>query len=606
MPTATRRPVSLAIPEVTFATRDDGSILVRPTGELDTYPIRITARLEHWAAHSPEQPFIARRTGRGGPWRAMTYAQTLAAVRAIGTWLLDQKLSAERPVAILSGNDIEHALLALACLHVGIPYAPISVAYSTISTDFAKLRHIFAMLTPGLVFAADGARVAAALKAVAPDDAAIVVTADPPHFRPATLFADLLATPPQTAVDQAAAAVGADTIGKILFTSGSTGVPKGVINTQRMLCSNQEMLCWTFPVLRQAPPVIVDWLPWNHTFGGNHNFGLVLYNGGTLYMDDGKPVPGAFEETVRNLREIAPTLYFNVPKGYEELAKYLRREPDLRKRFFSRVGMLFYAAAGLGQHIWDEFDEMAEQTIGHRIQWMTGLGSTETGPFALSCHPDYSRSGVVGLPVAGCELKLAPVDGKLEARVRGPSITPGFWRNPQQSAAAFDDEGFYRMGDALVLADPNRPEAGFRFDGRIAEDFKLATGTWVSVGPMRARLIAALAPYMRDVVVAGHDRDFISIIMIPDTAALQNSDVDATIRSRLTTLAGESTGSATRVIRAMWLHDTLSIDAGEITDKGSINQRALLAHRRALVEDLYAEPPPPHIISIEEAKSHAA
>jgi feruloyl-CoA synthase len=599
MPT-TARPVALNIPEASFETRSDGSILVRPTQTLGAYPARLTERLEHWAALTPDRLFIARRTGRAGPWRSLTYAETYASVRAIGTVLLRHGLSAERPVAILSGNDIEHALLALACLHVGIPYAPISVAYSTLSTDFAKLRHIIGLLTPGLVFAADGARHAAALHSVIPGDATIVVTERPADLPNAVLFSDLLASEPTDAVETAAALVGPDTIAKILFTSGSTGLPKGVINTQRMLCSNQAMLAWTFPVLTEEPPVIVDWLPWNHTFGGNHNFGLVLYNGGSLYIDDGKPVPGAFEETVRNLREIAPTLYFNVPKGYEELAAYLRREPELRQHFFSRVKMLFYAAAGLGQHIWDAFDEMAEQTIGHRIQWMTGLGSTETGPFALSCHPEHSRSGVVGLPVPGCELKLTPVDGKLEARVRGPSITPGFWRNATQTAAAYDEEGFYRMGDALRLLDPAKPWAGFRFDGRIAEDFKLATGTWVSVGPLRARLIAALAPHVRDVVVAGHDRDFIGVILVPEPGASDDPDMDAVIAERLAALAREATGSATRVLRAMWLRDKLSIDVGEITDKGSINQRVLLAHRAGMVADLYADPPPAQVITVEE------
>jgi feruloyl-CoA synthase len=599
MPTP-KRPVSLMIPQASFKQRPDGSLLVQPTDPLGPYPQRMTAHLEHWAEAAPDRIFMAHRIARGGPWRSYTYAQALQAVRAIGTWLLTRDVSPERPIAILSGNDLEHALLGLACQHIGVPYAPISVAYSTISTDFAKLRHIIGLLTPGLVFAADGARHARALAEVIPADADIVVTANPPEGRIATLFEALLATPPGQAVDAAAATVGPDTIAKILFTSGSTGAPKGVINTQRMLCHNQAMLVATFPVLTEAPPVIVDWLPWNHTFGGNHNCGLVLSNGGTMYIDDGKPVPGGIEETVRNLRELAPTLYFNVPKGYEELATYLRREPDLRALFFSRVKLLFYAGAGLAQHVWDAFDEMAEQTIGHRIQWMTGLGSTETGPFALSCHPEHASSGIVGLPVPGCELKLAPVDGKQEARVRGGSITPGFWRNPKQTAEVFDEEGFYRMGDALCWADPACPEIGFRFDGRIAEDFKLATGTWVSVGPLRAKLIAALAPYAREVVIAGHDRDYVGVVLIPEAGVPDDGETDAAVRERLREVAQTATGSSTRVVRAIWLREPLSIDAGEVTDKGSINQRALLANRRPLVAALYADPPAVGVISIEE------
>jgi feruloyl-CoA synthase len=362
------------------------------------------------------------------------------------------------------------------------------------------------------------------------------------------------------------------------------------------------MLLAAFPFMADEPPVIVDWLPWNHTFGGNHNVGLVLYNGGTFYIDDGKPTPAGIAESLRNLREIAPTIYFNVPKGYEELVRALEREPDLRQTFFSRVEMLFYSAAGLSQHVWDALDRLAIETVGERIVMLTGLGATETAPFSIVTRADCTASGIVGLPVAGIELKLAPMEGKLEARVRGPNVMPGYWRNPAQTAGAYDEEGFYRFGDALCFVDPADRTKGFRFDGRISEDFKLATGTWVSVGPMRAKLLQRLPELARDVVIAGADRDFVAVLVIPDLdmhARLGVAGYAAALREGLMELALESTGSASRVARAVVLTEPLSIDAGEVTDKGSINQRAVLALRKALVDTLYGPADHPAIISID-------
>ncbi len=606
------RKVRLGSPEVTFETLPDGTVMVRPRGTLPPYPARITERLEHWARVAPERVFLARRDA-AGDWRRVTYGETMADVLRLGQALLDRGLSAERPLAILSGNGIEHALLGLAAMHVGVPYAPISPAYSIVSKDYLKLRQIVEVLRPGLVFADSAAQFAAAIAATLPPEVEAVCVGAGGTDRAFTPFAALLATPATAAVDAAAAAVGPETIAKILFTSGSTGVPKGVINTQRMLCSNQEMLRTSLAFMAEEPPVLVDWLPWNHTFGGNHNVGLVLYNGGTLYIDDGKPMPGGIEATVRNLREIAPTIYFNVPKGFEELVHYLRREPALRQQFFSRVKLMFYAGAGLAQHVWDALEELAMATVGERIAMLTGLGTTETAPFALVCRPDFSGAGMVGLPVTGNEMKLAPVGDKMEVRLRGPNITPGYWRAEAATRQAFDADGFYRLGDALKFIDPARPEIGFLFDGRISEDFKLATGTWVSVGPLRAALIAGLAPYVRDVVIAGIDRDYVAVLFIPDlhacrahcpdgdvAALLAHPALHAALRSRLQALAAQSTGSSNRVRRALLLHEAPSIDAGEITDKGSINQRAMLDRRAALVTALYAEPPSADIIRIEE------
>jgi len=595
-----------------FEHRNDGAILIRSLHALGPYPDRITERLTHWASRTPHSIFLARRDA-SGVWRTLTYAQTLRHVRCLGQALLDRGLSAERPLAILSGNDLEHALLGLAALHTGIPYAPVSPAYSLVSSDHAQLRHVLERLTPGLVFAAHGQRYARAIAASVPPDVALSVTEAPGGNRHSTLFSELLETPASAAVDRAFAAVGPETVAKILFTSGSTGMPKGVINTQRMLCSNQEMLATTLPFLREIPPVLVDWLPWNHTFGGNHNFGLVLYNGGTLYIDEGRPVAGQFEHTIRNLREIAPTVYFNVPRGFEELATHLRSEPVLRDKFFSRVGMLFYAGAGLSQPVWEEFENLAAQACGERILWITGLGSTETAPFATCANWEAGRSGMIGLPAAGQEMKLAPSGDKFEARFRGPNVTPGYWRQPELNRVAFDDEAYYRMGDAVRFADPEQPDKGLMFDGRLAEDFKLSSGTWASVGPLRTLFIADGAPLVQDVVIAGHDRDFLGVLVFPRldqcralcpqlpqqagaAEILGHPAVRQKFEQLLEALRGKATGSASRIERALLLDTPPSIDAGEVTDKGSINQRAVLTHRAGLVEELYLAVPTPRTL----------
>jgi feruloyl-CoA synthase len=593
------RKVPLGAADVEIERRADGAFLLRSPHPLDAYPAKITDRLVHWAREAPDRAFIAQREA-GGAWRTLSYVETFAQICAISQALLDRGLSAERPVAILSDNDIEHALLALACMHVGIPYVPISPAYSLVSTDFGKLRQAFRLLTPGLVFAASAERFAPAIEAALPPETELVTTHFQAHGgRAATSFGALLATSPTAAVERSSAAVGPDSVAKFLLTSGSTGQPKAVINTQRMLCSNQQMLVQTLPSLREMPPVLVDWLPWNHTAGGNHNFGLVLYNGGTLYIDDGKPLPGQIEKTVRNLRDVAPTIYFNVPRGYEALLPHLRQDEALRNKFFSRLGLLQYAGAVLPQPVWKAYEELAVAACGERILWITGYGATETAPAVMFTNRGASRAGTVGLPIDGVQMKLVPLAGKLEARFRGANITPGYWRAPDLSAAAFDDEGYYRTGDALRFVDGADPRQGFEFDGRITEDFKLTTGTWVSVGPLRARINAAGSPYIQDSVVTGHGRDDLGALVFPNAEAckgLQPGELHARLQAVFDALARQSTGSSTRIARVLIMETPPSIDASEITDKGSINQRAVLQNRAALVEELYAEPPSTRVL----------
>ena len=588
------RQVSLGRAGVSVERDAQGRFLLRPTQPLGAYPARLTERLVKWAREAPGRTFMAKREG-GGEWRRITYAQALEYARRLGQALLERGLSADRPLMILSENDLEHAMLALAALHVGVPFVSVSPAYSLISQDFAKLRFCVDLMTPGLVFASHGTRFARAIESAVPPGTELAVTQAPPGRR-ATLFSELAATRDTDRVDAAHASIRPDTVTKFLLTSGSTGMSKAVIHTQRMLTSNLQMIVDCMPFLAEEPPVLVDWLPWNHTFGGNHNYGLALYNGGTLYIDEGKPVPQLIGETIRNLREIAPTVYFNVPRGFEEIARALATDRVLAERFFSRVKMLFYAAAGLAQPIWDALHRVAEDTVGERIVMITGLGMTETAPFAICANWQAGRSGGIGHPAPGTELRLAPVDDKLEARYRGPNVTPGFWRQPELTHDAFDEDGFYRSGDAVKFLDPADPQKGLVFDGRIAEDFKLDTGTWVSVGPLRAQIIASGAPYVQDVVIAGHDRRELGALIIPRPGMGEPGHLRRIAQDLLDSLGRETASSSQRIARAMLLTEPLSIDAGEITDKGSINQRAVLTARAALVEELYRNPPSARVI----------
>jgi feruloyl-CoA synthase len=605
------RKISLGPSTTRMEKTADGAIRLRSTTPLGAYPVKITDRLVEFARTQPDRVLIGQRDAKGD-WQTITYAQMLDRVRRVGQALLSRSLSADRPIAILSAADLDHAVLGLAAMHVGIPYSPISPPYSLISTDYGKLKHVLDLLRPGLIFAADGNPFARAIDAAAPPDAEIVVRANPLKNRAVTLFEDLLATAPSEAVDAAAAKVGADDVMKILFTSGSTGMPKGAINTQRMYAANQQMQVEMLPTLREQPPVMVDWMPWNHTFA-HSDFGNVLYNGGSYYIDEGRPVPGQFERTVRNLRDIKPNYYFNVPKAYEFLIPFLRADAELRRGFFENVQMMFYAAAGLPQFIWDALDELALKTVGERIPMVTGLGMTETAPFMLCANWPDGFAGLVGVPAPGIDFKLAPVERKFEARMKGPSMTPGYWHQPDLTAQLYDEEGYLKTGDAVRLLDERDAGKGIVFDGRIAEDFKLLTGTWVSVGPSKTKIVLHFAPYVRDLVMTGADRDELGALFFADGAAcralapdlprdapeidvLRHPAVRARFAALLTELAKEGTGSASRVVRGMILEEPPAIDKNEVTDKGSLNARALLDNRKALVEELYADKPSARVL----------
>ena len=606
------RPVRI-LPSKTIVRRGAGGVVyLRSPDELGSYPVTLTDRLEYWADVAPDRTFLAQRTATG-EWRRVTFRDALTRVRAIAQSLIDRNLSADRRILILSGNSIEHALLALGAMYAGVIYAPIAPAYSLQATDFAALRHVFDRMKPALVFAAEGAAFERALTEVLPNGVELVTSVSAPDRLASTPFAELESASPTSHLHDVHAKVTGDTIAKILFTSGSTGTPKGVINTQRMLCSNQEMIRSVMLFLDEEPPIQCDWLPWNHTAGGNHNFGIALYNGGSLYIDEGKPTPKLFGETLRNLREIPCTAHFTVPRFYEMLLPHLMADAVLRETFFKKLKLIFYAAAGLGQKFWDELRRVSIEACGEELLIMTGFGATETAPFAIATGPEGAFAGMIGVPVPGFEFKLVPIGDKLEGRGRGPNVTPGFWRDEALTAALFDDEGYYRSGDAMGFVDPDDPEKGLVFDGRLAEDFKLSTGTWVSVGPLRARFLAQAAGLAQDVVIAAPDRDYVTALVFPNLDFCRrlfsgNAPEDASelidhplVRSAfervLTELAALSTGSSTHVARAVLLDAPPSLDAREITDKGSINQKNVLRNRAAVVDDLYASTPSARVLT---------
>jgi feruloyl-CoA synthase len=594
-----------ATPDIVAEHRADGSIWLKSTAPLQPAARCVGDWLEHWARQTPDRIFLGERFGAEAPWTTVTYKDALRQVRSAAAWILAQGMSAERPLVVLSDNSIEHALFALGAMHAGVPVASISPAYSLISKDFDKLKSMIALLDPGAIYVSSLKQFAPALAAIKPLHSAAIVGGDA-DSSDAISFRSIAATPETGAVARAFATTTPDTIAKFLFTSGSTGTPKAVINTQRMLTSSQQAKAqtWLFLDNAQSDLVILDWLPWSHTFGANHNFNLVLRNGGTLYIDGGKPAPGLFAASLANLRSVMPTVYFNVPRGFDMLIAALRDDEELRRRFFTEVRFAFYAGAALPQNLWDALEDLSIKTTGRAMPMVSAWGSTETSPLATDCHFQAARSGNIGVPIPGTELKLVPSGDKLEVRVRGPNVTPGYWKAPELTAKAFDADGFYLIGDAVTLADPARPELGLFFDGRVAEDFKLNSGTWVSVGTLRVAGIAALAPLAQDIVVSGHGGDHVRFLVFPNIAACRahaglpdsasvddvacNEKVRTAIAQGLAKLKAQGGGSSAFATRAVLLAEPASVDGGEITDKGYINQRAVLTRRAvavAMLED---------------------
>jgi len=608
-------PVNFLPARVAIERRGDGTIVLRSPEPLAPYARCMGEYLELWAIRKPDSLFLAERRDDGS-WRTLTWAEARSRVRALAAGLMKRGLSADRPIAILSSNSIDHAVLALAAMHVGIPVAPISPAYSLLSKDFAKLKSALSLLRPGLIFVEDCEAFAPALAALTGFDFEIIASRNRERIPARGVLLDALrGRDDDPEVERAFLSVGPDTIAKFLLTSGSTGQPKAVINTQRMLCSNQQSLAQAWPFLYEEPPVLVDWLPWNHTFGGNNNVGLVLAHGGSLYIDEGKPTPGLIETSVRNLREVSPTIYYNAPRGYDALLPYLESDPVLRKNFFARLKVICYSGAGMPLDLWERLERLSVAELGQRVPMSSGWGSTETAPQVTLVHFEPIGPGVLGLPTPGCELKMAPLDkaGKHELRVRGPNVMPGYWKQPELTAAAFDEEGFYRIGDAGRFADPQDPAKGIVFAGRIAEDFKLASGTWVHVGPLRVRAISAFAPLARDVVVVGPDRREIGLLVFPNLAGCRAlcPDLDETataeelaaspairrhIRLGMAAMKLEGGGSSMYPSRIIFLEEPPSSDAGEITDKGYINQRAVIERRDTIVQRLYEADVPPEVI----------
>ncbi len=598
--------IPMASPEVEVENLGDGGVILRSPQPIGEYPDSQNAWLVAWAEETPDAIFVADRTGPNGEWRRVSYKDFLTQVKSIGQALLNRNLSVDRLVAILSDNAVDNALLLFGAMHVGIPVVPISPAYSLMSQDFGKLKYIIGMVSPGLVYVADGEKFGNALKAIDIGEVEIVVSKNSLKTGKSTLFGDLLATEPTTDVDQAYAKVGPDTIAKILFTSGSTGQPKGVINTQRMLCSNQQAMaqCWSF--VSEKPPVVVDWLPWNHTFGGNFVLNMTLRNGGTIYVDGGKPAPGIIEQTVANLKDISPTIYNNVPRGFDMLLPYLESDAELRESFFKNLDIIFYAAAALTQTAWERLEVLSGKATGQRVMMLSGWGSTETAPDNTIVYWPIKKAGVIGLPIPGTEIKLVPNEDKLEVRVRGPNIMPGYWKQEELTKEVFDEDGFYCIGDAARYEDPLDPRKGIVFDGRVSENFKLSTGTWVSVGNLRTTVVAAADNVIQDAVIAGHDRDEIGILVFPNIVGCralcpdlaEEAPLDEVIEQpsvRQALVEGlqshniNNPGSSTRIMRALIMTEPPNIDANEITDKGYMNQRAVLSRRAGMVEILFAD-----------------
>jgi len=594
--------------------RADGVVILRSRHKLAPYERHIPAYLARWAKERPDQVWLAQRRGPKREWFKVTYDETKRQVDALTQALLNRGLDQTRPVMILSGNSIEHALLVMAAMQAQVPAAPVSQAYSLMSQDHKKLKYVFDLLDPGMVMVQNGPPFERALKALDLSRCEVVYVDAPPEGIKATPYADLLATNPGPEVERSIAGIGPKTIGKFLFTSGSTGMPKAVINTQEMMCANVIMGKQVRPRTPEDPiPLVLDWLPWNHTMGGNASFHGLLADGGTCYIDDGKPIPGMFDETLRNLREVSPTYYSNVPAGYAALAAALEKDEALCQSFFKQLGSLAYGGATLPDDLYERMQKLAVKYTGHRLLFGTGWGSTETAPTATATYWETERVGLIGLPFPGVELKMIPAGPKYELRLRGVIVTPGYYKRPDLTEQMFDEEGFYKIGDAGDFVDPSDPAQGLIFKGRVVEDFKLMSGTFVHVGSLRVAVIAAATPVVQDAIIAGQDKDYVAIMAWPNLLAcrqivgddkmpveelVKQPKVIEILRQGLRQHNSDNPGSSFQIKRALFLTEPASIDGNELTDKGYINQRATLERRAALVDALYAENPGPEVIVV--------
>ncbi len=610
------RPIAYAPVNVTFSKAPDGSLRYGCRTPLGAYDQSLANLFRGAVERAPGRAFIAERADQ--TWRKLTYEEARNRVDALAAALIERGLSADRPLMILSGNSIETALLTLAGHTAGIPVAPISVAYSLQSQDHGKLKFVAKLLTPGLIYVSDTGPFAKALAAIADCGAPIVAGRNSANLPNVRLLEEFAETKPTRAVEEAAASIDGDRIAKFLFTSGSTDLPKAVINTHRMLASNQQSLAQIWPFLAEEDHVVlVDWLPWSHTFGGNHNFNLAIKHAGTFYIDAGKPVPALVEQTIRNLADVSPTVYFNVPAGYAAILPYLEKDAGLAKTFFAKLRMIFYAAAALPQDLWTRLVAISVRATGQRVPMTSSWGATETAPAVTAAHFLLERAGVIGVPMPGTELKLVPTgDDRLEVRVKGPNVTPGYWRSPELTKKAFDEEGYYRIGDAVRFADPADPAAGLTYSGRLTEEFKLTTGTWVQTGALRVALLSAASPVLHDAVIAGEGYDHLRIMAwlnvagcrqllgegAPATAAelARHPDIQRHVREALCRWNAQNSGQSSRVRAALLLGDAPSIDANEVTDKGYINQRAALINRKAELARLFGSEPHSDIVAIDD------
>lgn len=612
MPDAPYADVEFLEPAVEMEHLPDGVIRLRNPNAPDPYPQHLIECLRHWAAEAPDRDFLCERDADGA-WRRMTYAETARVTASIAQALLDRGHGPERPIAILSDNAIDFGLLMLGAMHVAIPVMPVSPAYSLMSKDHAKLKGVIAHHDPSLIYVQDAAPFEKALAALDMTNRSLVTSVPTSG---ADSLADWMAVEPTDEVEAALARVGPDTVAKILLTSGSTGLPKGVINTWRMMCSNQAVMAQVWRFVRKRPPVLMDWLPWNHTFGGNFNFNFVLYLGGTYYIDEGRPVPGRIERTLANLREISPTVYLNVPRGFDMVIPVLESDPELRDAVFRDLDMIFFAGAALPSNLREKLEALSIAARGVRVPVITSLGATETAPAGTMMSWDTDVSGNIGVPLPGIDVKLVPNGAKMEVRFKGPNVTPGYYKRPELADEMFDEEGYFRIGDAAKLLDPDDPVKGLVFDGRVAENFKLLSGTWVHAGTLRLEAIAAASPVIQDAVVTGHDREQVGLLVFPNLAGcravcpgsdestplealIERPELNAHLIESLRRHNADNPGSSTRIRRVMVMPEPPSIDANEITDKGYINQRAVVERRTALIDELYADPPGKRVILIE-------